>query len=112
MIPELPKILYKNAVAKAEDRTFTRLLDNNKLAIKSSFLLMRFSTNFAFLFPCLDFVIILAFETAVIAVSDPDKKPETITKISHTCYVSATKIWNNIVILQQILIFCLLRKMR
>ena len=80
VVSELPKILYKNAVAKAEDKTFTRLFDSNRLAIKSSFLLIRFFTNFALLFPCLAFVIILAFETAVIAVSDPDKNPEITTR--------------------------------
>ena len=47
MIPEFPKTLYKNAVANADDRTFTRLLANNKLVIKSSFLFISFSTNLA-----------------------------------------------------------------
>ena len=74
------KILYKKAVASAVDKIFTRLLASKILVIKSPFLFINLSTNFALLSPCLAFDSMRAFDTAVIAVSEPEKKPETKIK--------------------------------
>ena len=59
---------------------FTRLLDSNNEDITLFLLFKIFKTKLALLLPFFTFAIILGFEVAVNAVSDPDKKPDNITK--------------------------------
>ena len=60
---------------------FTRLFDNKSEDITLSFFSKIFKTYFALLLPFFILYIILALEVAVMAVSDPDKKPESKTSI-------------------------------
>ena len=80
IIPKSPKIVIRRLVAKAEAKIFIRLLANSIVLIKSALRSINFSTTSALLSPLSDRCFILASDTAVIAVSDPEKKAERIIK--------------------------------
>ena len=68
-------------MAKEEARILTKLFDNSRDDITLSFSSRIFKTYSALLLPFFILYIILAFEVAVMAVSEPDSKPDKITSI-------------------------------
>ena len=80
IIPKSPKIEINKLVAKAEAKIFIKLLAKSIVLIRSAFLSISFFTISALLSPFSERCFILASDTAVIAVSDPEKKAERIIK--------------------------------
>ena len=72
----LLEYLIIKLVAKAVAKVFTRLLPNNKVPISFSFFDFKKLTIFALEFFFFSSWCILCFDTAVSAVSDPEKKPD------------------------------------
>ena len=82
-----PRKVIKKLVAKAVAKVFTRLFPNNSVPINFSFWLLKKLTIFAFVLFFFSNWCILGLETAVKAVSEPEKKADKKSK----------KIINNII---------------